>query len=157
MQIDTGRLTRRGKKLALVFVGLGLATFFVPLIKFDPPAQGREYWSIFETFLQLQTKLHPETPPLLILFLPFGLVYVSFLISAASIVVFPFRKVLRWTSGVGLFLLNPFRGLLGAVRLAGLFEKRKPGGDLTTVWIVLAIAMLAVAAVAWTDTPTSAD
>ena len=156
MRVDTGRLTRRGKKLALVFVGLGLATFLLPLIKFDPPGQGREYWSILE-ISQLQTKTHPETSLLLILLFPFGLVYVTFLVATASIIVFPFRKALRWISGVGLFLLNPFRGLFGAVRLAGLFEKRKPGGDLTTIWILLAIAMLAVAAVAWTDTPTSAD
>jgi hypothetical protein len=152
-QVDTGRLSRRGKGLALTFIAIGLLTFVLPIIKFDPPAHGHEYGSVLDITLRLQATLHPETPLALLLFVPFGLVYSTLLVAIGAVLLIPFRKALLWISLAGLFLLlSPFRGLFGAIRLAASFQSSRHGGDLTTLWVILGIVILAVAGIAWTDT-----
>jgi hypothetical protein len=154
-QTDTGYLSDRGRKMALTLLSLGLLTFFLPIIKFNPPAHGQQYWSVLNITLRWQATLHPTTPLALVLFIPFGLVYLTLLIAMGTVLLIPFRKALRWISLAGLFLLNPFRGFLGAVRLAHIFDTaRGRGGDPRMLWAVLGVTMLAVAAVAWTDTTT---
>jgi hypothetical protein len=150
-QTDTGCLSRRGKGIALTLLALGLLTFFLPIIKFNPPAHGRQYWSVLDITLRLQATLHPTTPLVLVLFIPFGLVYLTLLVAMGTVLLVPFRKALRWINLAGLFLLYPFRGFFGAIRLAHIFMSAR-GGDLRTLWAVLGVTMLAVAAVAWTDT-----
>ena len=151
-QAYTGRLSSRGKGIALTFIAIGLLTFVLPIIKFDPPGHGQQYWSVLDITLQMQATLHPETSLVLLLFVPFGLVYLTLLVAMGAVLLIPFRKALLWISLVGLFLLYPFRGLFGAIRLAASFQSSRHGGDLTTLWVILGIAMLAVAGVAWTDT-----
>ena len=148
----TGRLSGRGKGIALALIALGLLTFFVPIIKFDPPAYGQMYWSVWDIALRLQTMLHPENPLELLLFLPFGLIYVTLVVAIAIVLLVPFRSVLRWTSLAGLFLLYPFRGIFGGIRLAALFESAGRRGDFMKLWGTLGVVMLGLAAVAWTDT-----
>src|SRR5713226_156033 len=97
-QSDTGRLSRRGKGIALTLIALGLLTFFLPIIKFDPPAHGQQYWSVSDITLRLRATLHPESPLALVLFIPFGSVYLTFLVAMGTIFLIPFRKVLRWIS-----------------------------------------------------------
>ena len=149
---DTGRLSPRGKVVTLVFVAIGLATFFLPIIKFEPAVHGQQYGSILDITLLIQAALDPDLPPYAILILsPFGLVYVTLLVALAAILLLPFRKALRWISLVGLFFLYPFRGLFGAIRLAAFLESSRHSVGFITIWAVLGIVMLAVAAVAWTD------
>ena len=132
---------------------LGCSRSVLPIIKFNPPAHGQQYWSGLDIALQLQATLHPETPLVLLLFVPFGLVYLTLFVAMGAVLLFPFRKALRWISLAGLFLLvYPFRGLFGAMRLAALFQSSRHGGGLTTLWAILGITVLAVAGVAWTDT-----
>src|SRR6266567_5536723 len=147
-QTDTGRLSRKGKQLVVIFIAIGLVTLFLPIIKYDPPVRGQQYWSLLDQTLQLQASLHPQTPVVLLFYVPFGLVYLTLLVALAAALLLPFRKVLLWISLVGLFLLSPFRGLFGVMRLAAFVESGKKGGGLTPVWLILAIAMLAVAIVA---------
>jgi len=136
-QADTGRLSRRGKGIALTFIAIGLLTFVLPIIKFNPPAHGQQYWSGLDIALQLQATLHPETPLVLLLFVPFGLVYLTLFVAMGAVLLFPFRKAIRWISLAGLFLLvYPFRGLFGAMRLAALFQSSRHGGGLTTLWAI---------------------
>jgi hypothetical protein len=154
-QADTGRLSRRGKGIALTFIVIGLLTFLLPIIKFDPPVHGQPYWSDLDITLRLQATVHPETPLALLLFVPFGLVYLTLFVAMGEVLLAPFRKALRWISSAGiLFLVYPFGGLLGAIRLAAVFQSPRHGGSLTILWVVLGIAMLAVAGVAWTDATT---
>ena len=72
--VDTGRLSRRGKAMAITFIAFGLGTFFLPIIKLDPPVHGQLYWSVLDIALQLQATLQLETPIALPLFVPVGLV-----------------------------------------------------------------------------------
>jgi len=153
-QVDTGRLSRRGKGITLTFIAIGLLTFVAPLVKLDPPVHGQQYRSVLDIAQQLQATLHPETPLALLLFVPFGLVYLTLLVALAAVLLIPFRKALLWISFVGLFFLYPFRGLYGIVKMAALFQSSSHSSGLTTVWVVLGIAMLAIAGVAWTDTTT---
>jgi len=148
---DTGRLSRRGKAIAITFIAGGLGTFFLPIIKFDPPAHGQQYWSVLDISLQLQARLHPETPLALLLSVPFGLVYLTLLVALVAVALVPFRKAFLWISLVGLFLLYPFGGLFGAVRLAAFLQSSRHGGGFTTIWVVHGVVMLGLAAVAWTD------
>jgi hypothetical protein len=83
-QADTGRLSRRGKGIALAFIVIGLLTFVLPIIKFDPPVHGQRYWSDLDITLQSQATLHPETPLALLLFVPFGLVYLTLFVAMGA-------------------------------------------------------------------------
>jgi hypothetical protein len=151
---DTGRLSSRGKGIALTFIAIGLLTFVLPIIKFDPPMHGQQYWSVLDITLRLQAALRPETPLAILLFVPFGLVYVTLSVAMVAVLLLPFRKALLWISLVGLFLLYPFRGLFGGIRLGAFLQSSGHSGSLTTIWVLLGIAMLALAGVAWTDTTT---
>jgi hypothetical protein len=153
-QQDTGRLSSKGKGIAVMFIAIGLLTFILPIIKFDPPLHGQQYWSVMDITLQLQAALHLETPLAILLFVPFGLVYVTLLVAMLAVLLLPFRKVLLWISFAGLFLLYPFRGFFGGVRLGAFLQSSGHSGSLTTLWVLLGIAMLALTAIAWTDTTT---
>jgi hypothetical protein len=153
-QVDTGRLSRRGKGIVLTFIAIGLLTFVAPIVKLDAPVHGQQYQSVLDITQRLQATLHPETPLLLLPLVPFGLVYLTLLVALGAALLFPFRKALLWISLVGLFLLYPFRGLYGVVKMAALFQSSSHVSGLTTVWVLLGIAMLAVAGIAWMDTPT---
>lgn len=151
---ETGRLSSRGKGIALTFIAIGLLTFVLPIIKFDPPAHGQQYWSVLDITLRLQAALRPETPLAILLFVPFGLVYVTLLVALVTVLFLPFRKALLWISLAGLFLLYPFRGVFGGIRLGAFLQSSGHSGSLTTLWVLLGIAMLVLAGVAWTDTTT---
>jgi sulfite exporter TauE/SafE len=107
-RLDTGRLSRKGKWTALAFIACGLATFFLRLIEFSPPAQGRRYWSVFETALQLQKALHPATPVVLVFFLPFGLVYATLLVAMAEVLLFRSGKRSCGSAWLDFFFLGRF-------------------------------------------------
>jgi len=155
LPVDTGRLSGRGKGIVLTFIAIGLLTFVAPIVKLDPPVHGQQYRSVLDITQQLQATLHPETPLVLLPIVPFGLVYLTLLVAMAAVLLIPFRKALRWISSAGIFLLvYPFLGFLGVIRLAVLSQSSRHGGSLTILWVVLGIAMLAVAGVAWTDTTT---
>jgi hypothetical protein len=102
----------------------------------------------------LQAALRPETPLAILLFVPFGLVYITLLVAMVAVLLLPFRKVLLWISLAGLFLLYPFRGFFGGIRLGAFLQTSGHSGSLATLWVLLGIAMLALAGVAWTDTTT---
>jgi hypothetical protein len=152
VQVDTGRLSRRGKGVALAFIAIGLLTFVLPIIKLDSPVQGQQYWSVLDLTLQMQDRLHLDMPFALLL-IPFGRVYLTLLVALVTVLVIPLRKALRWISLAGLYMLHPFRGFFGGVRLGAFLEYSK-GGGFVTLWILLGIAMLAIAAIAWTDATT---
>jgi hypothetical protein len=154
LPVDTGRLSRRGKGITLTFIAIGLLTFVVPIVKLDPPVHGQQYQSVLDITQQLQATLHPETPLLLLPLVPFGLVYLTLLVALTAVLLIPFRKALLWISLVGLFFLYPFRGLYGVVKMAAFFQSSSHVSGLTTVWVILGIAMLAVAGIAWIDTTT---
>jgi hypothetical protein len=153
VKTDTGRLSSRGKGVTLTFIAIGLLTFVLPIIKLDAPVHGQQYWSVLDLTLQMQARLHLDTPLAVLPFVPFALVYLTLLVAMGMVLVVPLRKPLRWVSVVGLYLLHPFRGFFGGVRLGAFLEYSK-GGGFVTLWILLGIAMLAVAAVAWTDATT---
>jgi hypothetical protein len=153
VQTDTGRLSTRGKGVALAFIASGLLTFVLPIIKFDSPVHGQQYWSVLDLTLQLQARLHLDTPIAVLPFVPFALVYLTLLVAMGMVLIIPLRKPLRWISLAGLYLLHPFRGFFGGVRL-GVFLEYSKGGGFVTLWILLGVSILAIAAIAWTDATT---
>jgi hypothetical protein len=81
-----GLLSGRARSTALTFTALGLLTFFVPLIRFDPPALGKQQWSVLDIALVLQARLRPETLfPLLRI--PFVLIYLLLFLALGSLCV----------------------------------------------------------------------
>jgi len=152
-QIDTGRLSTRGRMIALFFVASGLSTFALPMIQFDPAWHGQQYWSVLGITQQIQAALHLDSPVEVLFFIPFGMVYLSLLVALGTLLLIPFRKALGYVSVAGLFLLYPFRGFLGGIRLAA-FLGSPHGGDLRTLWVVLGIVMFALVGVASTDART---
>ena len=48
VHVDTGKLSRRGLRHALIFIALGLLSFALPTIVFEPPLQGQKYFSVLD-------------------------------------------------------------------------------------------------------------
>lgn len=133
-----------------MFTILGLLTFFVPLIRADPPVGGKGHWSPLDVALYLPLGINLETP-FLLLQIPFALVYLLLLLAIAALCFFPSRAGLIGISGYGIYLLFPFRGFFGGIRLASIATSGG-GVDAKPLWLFLFLIMLLVAAAAWTDT-----
>ncbi len=166
VQVDTGRLSRRGTRNALIFIALGLLSFAFPIIEFDPPMQGQKYWSVLDVSRRppMETGKNNSSGDLFdfgatfasMMVLPFEWVYVFYgtlVVAAAAVLVFPFRKLLMGISLTGIALLAvPFRGVLGMLRVlqSDTFRSNR-GGDLRMVWILFGIEFAILAVVGWTD------
>ena len=109
-----GRLSRRTRKLAFIFIAFGLLTFFAPVIKVEPPISGKQEWSVLDIAQELQSRLGQENPFALLL-VPFAPTYLVLLLSLGAVSFFPFQKLLLGLCAVGLFFLYPFRGVLGGL------------------------------------------
>ena len=48
VQVDTGKLSRSGLRKTLIFIALGLLSFALPTVEFDPPVRGQRYVSVLE-------------------------------------------------------------------------------------------------------------
>lgn len=167
VQVDTGRLSRRATRNALIFIALGLLSFALPMIEFDPPMQGQKYWSVLEVSQrpQIEKGKNNSTGGLFdfgatlaaMAVIPFEFVYAFYatlVVAAAATLVLPFRKLLLGISLTGMALLVvPFRGGLGLMRVlqSSSFQSNR-GGDLRIVWILFAIEFALLAVIAWTDT-----
>ena len=159
-QPDTGELSRKGKRKALVFLALGLITFFLPVINFDPPLQNQQHWSAFDIARRIPApttdtpaKSFPTT-----LKIEFEWIYAfcgTLLAGVGIVLLFPYRKLLLAVCLASLAcLFFPFHGVLGVLWLAAMNSVQSDrGGDLKTLWILFAIDVAALAVVAWTDTP----
>jgi len=154
IEIDTGQLSRRGKAFALAILTFGLLTFFVPMIEIKPPDHGVAHLSPLDIFVEVQSALsHGQDIPLI--FVLFGSAYLILVLAAGVTLLLPFRKLLRAISLAGGFiLLYPFSGILGGLRLAAFVESAGRGSDLTMLWVILGMALFAVAVVTWTDATT---
>lgn len=167
VQVDTGKLSRRAMRNALIFIALGLLSFALPIIEFDPPMQGQKYWSVLDVSQRplIETGKNNSREGLFdfgatlaaMMVIPFEWVYVFYatlVVAAAAVLVFPFRKLLLGISltGIGL-LFVPFRGVLGMMRMleTSTFQSDR-GGDLRMVWILFGIEFAILAVIAWTDT-----
>jgi hypothetical protein len=167
VQVDTGKLSRRGTRNALIFIALGLLSFAFPLIEFDPPMQGQKYWSVLDVSRRPQIETGKNNSMggsfdfgatfASMMVLPFEWVYVFYgtlIVAAGAVLVFPFRKLLVGISLTGVVLLVvPFRGVLGMLRVlqTSAFQSNR-GGDLRMVWILFGIEFAILAVVGWTDT-----
>ncbi len=167
VQVDTGKLSRRATRNALIFIALGLLSFALPMIEFDPPTQGQKYWSVLDVSQRTQTATGKNNSAggvfdfgatlAAMMVIPFEWVYVFYatlVVAAAAVLVFPFRKLLLGISLTGMGLLFvPFRGVLGMMRVleTSTFQSDR-GGDLRMVWILFGIEFAILAVVAWTDT-----
>lgn len=160
-QPDTGELSRKGKRNALVFIALGLLTFFLPVIIFDPPLQDRQHWSVLDIARRLPAPATdtPATAFPTTLTIAFEWVYAFYgtLIAGPGVVLLsPYRKLLLGICLAALAcLFFPFHGVLGVLWLAAMTSIQSDrGGDLKTLWILFGIDVAALAVVAWTDTTT---
>lgn len=157
-QPDTGVLSRKGKRNALVVIALGLLTFFLPIINFDPPVQGQQRWSVFDIARRIPAPA-TETPAksfptnLTIAFECTYAFYGTLLAALGVVLLFPYRKLLLGVSLASLAcLFFPFKGVLGVLWLAAMNSIQSDrGGDLKTLWIIFGIEVVALAVVAWTD------
>ncbi len=145
-----GRLSRRTRKLAFIFIAFGLLTFFAPVIKVEPPISGKQEWSVLDIAQELQSRLGQENPFALLL-VPFAPTYLVLLLSLGAVSFFPFQKLLLGLCAVGLFFLYPFRGVLGGLRLAAFFRASAGGADIRPLWLVLGLVMVVVAFVTWSN------
>lgn len=160
-QPDTGELSRKGKRNALVFIALGLLTFFVPVINFDPPLQGQPHWSVLDVARRLPAPA-PDTPATTFpttLTIAFEWVYAFYgtlLAGLGVVLLFPYCKLLLGICLAALAcLFFPFKGVLGVLWLATMTSIQSDrGGDLKTLWILFGIEVAALAVVTWTDTTT---
>src|SRR6201997_595595 len=160
-QPDTGELSRKGKRKALVLIALGLLTFFLPVINFDPPLQDRQHWSVLDIARRLPAPA-TDTPattfptPLTIAFEWVYAFYGTLLAGLGVVLLFPYRKLLLGICLAALAcLFFPFKGVLGVLFLATMTSIQSDrGGDLKTLWILFGIEVAALAVVAWTDTTT---
>ena len=160
-QPDTGALSSKGKQKALVFIILGLLTFFLPVINFDPPLQDQQRWSVFDVARRIPApttdtpaKTFPTT-----LKIEFEWIYAFYGTQFAGlgvVLLFPYRKLLLGVCLASLAcLFFPFKGVLGVLWLAAMNSIQSDrGGDLKTLWIVFGVEVVALAVVAWTDNPT---
>lgn len=160
-QPDTGVLSNKGKRKALVFIALGLLTVFLPVINFDPPVRGQQRWSVFAIARRIPAPAD-ETPAesfptnLTIAFECIYAFYGTLLAGLGVVLLFPYRKLLLGVCLAALAcLVFPFRGVLGVLWLAAMNSIQSDrGGDLKTLWILFGIDVAALAIVAWTDTTT---
>jgi hypothetical protein len=149
-QIDTGRLSNRGKRIVIALIAIGLLTFFFPIVVSEPIHSPEP-----SSFLDVALGGHGQHPVgslfVNIVYIPFELVY-GLLLACLGVVLFlPRRNVLRWLSLAGIFLLiSPFFGMTGAVKLAAMMESGR-----ATLWGILGFVMLGLAGVTWTDATTS--
>ncbi len=160
-QLETGELSRKGKRNALVFIALGLLTFFLPVINFDPPMLDRQHWSVLDVARQLPhpTSDTPATTFPTALSIAFEWVYAFYgtlLAGLGVVLLFPYRKLLLGICLAALAcLFFPFHGVLGVLWLAAMTSIQSDrGGDLKTLWILFGIVVAALVLVAWTDTTT---
>ena len=160
-QPDTGELSRKGKRKALVFIALGLLTVFLPVISFNPPLQDRQHWSVFDVARRLPpppgNNLPTAFPTKLSIAFEWVYAYYGTLLAGAGVVLlFPYRKLLLGVCLASLAcLFFPFHGVLGVLWLAAMTSIQSDrGGDLKTLWILFGIVVVALAVVAWTDTTT---
>jgi hypothetical protein len=167
VQVDTGKLSRRGMRKALILIALGLVSFALPIIEFDPPMQGQKYWSVLDISQQQQaetgkshdTGISFNFPAMFasMMVIPFEWVYAFYgtlILYAVTTLVLPFRKLLVGISLTGMALLVvPFRGIIGMLRLleTSAFQSNR-GGDLRMVWLLFGVEFAILAVVAWTDT-----
>jgi hypothetical protein len=169
VQVDTGRLSRRGLRNTLIFIAFGLLSFVLPIIEFDPPLQGQKYFSVLELCQRPQAEMRKSSTGAVFDFqavfasmmvIPFEWAYAFYgtlVVAAAAALVLPFRKLLVGINLTGICLLFvPFRGAIGMLRMlqSNSFQSNR-GGDLRTLWIVFGIEFAILAVVAWTDTGTS--
>ena len=158
-QPDTGVMSRKGKQKALVCLALGLLTFFLPVINFDPPLQDQQRWSVFDIARRIPAPT-AETPAksfptnLPIAFEWIYAFYGTLLAGLGAVLLFPYRKLLLGICLASLAcLFFPFKGVLGILWLAAMNSIQSDrGGDLKTLWILFGIDVAALAIVAWTDT-----
>lgn len=158
-QPDTGELSRKGKQKALVFIALGLLTFFLPVINFDPPLQDQQRWSAFDIARRLPAPATdtPATTFPTTLKIGFEWVYAFYgtlLAGLGVVLLFPYRKLLLGVCLASLAcLFFPFKGVLGVLWLAAMNSIQSDrGGDLKTPWLLFGIDVAALAIVTWTDT-----
>lgn len=158
-QPDTGELSRKGKRKALVFIALGLLTVFLPVINFEPPLQDRQHWSAFDVARHIPAPATetPATTFLTTLTIAFEWIYAFYgtlLAGLCVVLLFPYRKLLLGVClGALACLFFPFKGALGILWLAATTSIQSDrGGDLKTLWILFGIEVAALAVVAWTDT-----
>lgn len=158
-QPDTGELSRKGKRKALVLIAFGLITFFLPVINFNPPLQGRQHWSVFDVARSLPPPPSNNLPTsfptkLSIAFECVYAFYGTLLAGLCVVLLFPYRKLLLGVCLASLAcLFFPFHGVLGVLWLAAMTSIQSDrGGDLKTLWILFGIVVVALAVVAWTDT-----
>jgi hypothetical protein len=121
MQTETGHLTRKGKLTAFALIVAGLLTFFVPMIKFDPPMLGRRYWSVWEMVRrsdnQVVTEILLPSSLLVASAIPFEWIYVTyavFIVAMGALLLFPFSQRADWNRDCGSRL--PFVVVWWAVR-----------------------------------------
>lgn len=163
MRTDTGELTRRGKMSNFALIAVGLITFFVPTIRFDPPIEGRQYWSVLDMVRRPDSTTDTEMPfPsawVMVTTIPFGwayVVYVVLLAGMGAVLLFPFRKLMIGIGVGGLAcLFLSVGGGLGLVKLTTTpaFQSTQ-GGDLRILWASFGAVLAALTITAWTDTPT---
>ena len=167
VQVDTGRLSRRATRNALIFIALGLLSFALPIIEFDPPIQGQKYWSVLDVSQRPQSETGENNSRgglfdfgatfAKMMIIPFEFVYAFYatlVVAAAATLLLPFRKLVLGISLTGMALLFvPFRGGLGMMRVlqTSTFQSNR-GGDLRIVWVLFGIEFALVAVIAWTDT-----
>lgn len=169
VQVDTGKLSRRGLRNTLIFIILGLLSFALPVIEFDPPLQGQKYFSVLDLCQRPEAETRKNSTGDFLDFqavfasmmmIPFEWVYAFYgtlVVAAAAALVLPFRKLLVGISLTGICLLFvPFRGVIGMWRMlqSSSFQSNR-GGDLRMIWFLFGIEFAILAVVGWTDTGTS--
>lgn len=166
VQVDTGKLSRSGLRNTLIFIALGLLSFALPIVEFDPPVRGQRYVSVLEMSQRPEAESSKNSRGGLFDFqaamasltvIPFEWVYAFYatlVVALAAALVLPFRKVLVGISLAGICLLFvPFRGAIGLARMlqSSSFQSNR-GGDLRVIWILFGVEFAMLAIVAWTDT-----
>jgi hypothetical protein len=99
------QLSKRGRAAVVLFAILGLSTFFVPLIKLDPPVNGRDHWSLARIVFRQPPELDKRAAqPLNFWKFSFAVRYAAILLDAIWVFFRPSRRALVTTSLFGLFL-----------------------------------------------------
>ena len=143
----SGKLSARTRTAATVFIGIGIITFFMPLITVNSREFGRVQWSDLDIALRLA---HTNSSFWIESFrIPFVLTYLILVIALIVVMVIPYPKLLLGVSIAGLYPLLPFRGFFGGLRLLALVESRHSG--ISSLWLALTIVMAAIALLAWSD------
>jgi hypothetical protein len=112
---DANELGKRRRLIALIFVLIGLWTFFVPTISIDPAALGRKRWSPANIVWQLYAGTLPTHPVVSgttwIIEFYFAAVYLSLIAALLALVLFPSRKL--FCGSVALSFINTLCVLKG--------------------------------------------